>query len=194
MIGRSLPGVDPRGETSLDRYLRFDADRSESDRNLPEVQGFSRSMELRPQFGDDGVRGELTVQSVLRGRTITLEFSSSFNGADQRTTEYRVLQADGRPLPDWLERAGKDIVVGDMPVDLDEIRLKIVAILADGSSTERNIIVDLSTGEIRPAPDQLGWSRPPIFQESFALSSEFTEAQLAFLAEALRDNDTANGR
>jgi VCBS repeat-containing protein len=194
IIGRSLPGVDPRGESSLDRYLRFDAERREIDRSPPEVQGFSRSMELRPQFGDGMARGELTVQSVLRGRTVTLEFNSRFDEGNQHTIEFRVLQADGRPLPDWLRRAGKDIVVGDMPVDLDEIRLKIVAILADGSSAERNIIVDLSTGEIRPAPDQLGWSRPPIFQENFALPSEFTEAQLAFLAEALSDNDTANGR
>ncbi|WP_306222978.1 tandem-95 repeat protein [Bosea beijingensis] len=194
VIGRSLPGVDPRGETSLDRYLRHDAERRAIDRTLPEVQGFSRSMELRPQSGDDAQRGELTVQSVLRGRTITLEFTSRFAEADQRATEYRVLLADGRPLPGWLVRAGKDMVVGDMPIDLDEVRLKIVALLVDGGSAERNIIVDLSTSEIRPAPDQQGWTRPPLFQERFGLPAELTQSQIAFLAEALRHDDLNSNR
>ena len=186
VIGRSLPGVDPRGETSLDRYLGFDANRTGADRGLPEVEGFSLSMLLRPRSGDSAPAGELTAQSVLRSGTLTLEFFSVFANQGQQATEHRVLQADGRPMPDWLRRAGKDILVGTVPVDLDEVRLKVVAILPNGEAAERNIVVDLSTGEIRPAPDQLGWSAPPLFQDRLALPQELTPAQTAMLADALR--------
>jgi len=188
VIGRSLPGVDPRGENGLDRYLRYDPNRTGADRGLPEVEGFSRSMELRPRSGDARPSGgELTAQSVLRTGTLTLEFFSNFPDQNQRATEHRVLQADGSPLPDWLRRVGKDIIVGTVPVDLDEVRLKVVAILTNGEAAERNIVVDLSTGEIRPAPDKLGWSAPPLFQDRFALPHELTAAQVVALAEALRE-------
>ncbi|MCV9937307.1 hypothetical protein OIU35_13165 [Boseaceae bacterium BT-24-1] len=185
--GRSLPGYDPREPSQIERYLSVNPFSNLTDRTLPETQGFILTMALqsRPGAPDPGP-GEMTAQSVLRDRTLTLEFGGRLADPNARIIEYRVLQANGRPLPSWLERAGRDMIVGEVPIDLDEVRLKIIAVLADGQSTERNIAVDQSTGEIRLSPDDLSWSRPPLFQERFAVSHEFSDAEIKILAETLR--------
>ena len=118
---------------------------------VPEgLSGFSLRMSLvEPGLEDSSTRSQIIVESLVRDGILILRFSNSGN-ADGKIIDYRVMQANGAPLPNWLERAGDDLLIGRRPADTDQITLKIIVIYVDGTSEEKSVAVSSASGEIRP--------------------------------------------
>ena len=86
----------------------------------------------------------------MRDRTLIVNLSSTSIPSHSRVVEYRVMQADGRPLPGWLDRVGTQVLMGEHPVDVEVVKLRVIAILSDGTSIERDVEIRTTTGEIQP--------------------------------------------
>jgi len=56
------------------------------------------------------------------------------------------MQADGRALPGWLNRAGPELLVGERPADSERVELRIIAVLSDGTTIERDVVIQTSSG------------------------------------------------
>ena len=66
---------------------------------------------------------------------------------DRDAIEFRVTQADGRALPEWLGATRKGVTIGLAPVGLRFIDLRVQAVTDDGVVAD-TFRVDLPTGVI----------------------------------------------
>ena len=155
---------------------------------LPEpAQGFVLRVPLSDGLGERDPRsGQIVVETTMHDRTIGLHLAARAMPADLRIVDYRLLQANGRPLPGWLDRSARDTFFGTIPPDVREVSLKIVAILNDGRTIERDIRIDLETGEASQVRAAAPAGRPPLFQENFVPPPVLPDADLDALGEALR--------
>ena len=172
--------------SELERYLA-PIPRSPAE-GLPEpVHGFVLRVPIADGLGERGPQsGQILVETTLQGRVLGLHLAARAMPADVRIVDYRVLQSDGRPLPGWLGRSARDMLAGAVPPGTHEVSLKVVAILSTGGTVERDIRIDLQTGEVNEARAATPASRPPLFQENFVPPSALPDADLDALGEALR--------
>jgi hypothetical protein len=100
----------------------------------------------------------------VRDRTLIVNMSGTSIPNHARIAEYRVMQADGRPLPSWLDRAGGQVLIGERPADVEFIKLRVIAILTDGTSIERDVIIQANSGEIKPLNEKRA-EAPALFSD-----------------------------
>ena len=101
----------------------------------------------------------------MREQTLIVQFSGLVSDTAAHVADYRVMQADGKPLPAWLDRVGRDMVAGKWPVDQDTVDLRVTAILSDGESITREVTIQTNTGEIQPREYQCTTERPRSFSD-----------------------------
>lgn len=92
----------------------------------------------------DGERTWFKVDAVFDQSLIYILISTRENGA---AVEFRVTQADGRALPEWLSVTSRGVTIGHAPAGLPFIDLRVQAV-ADGAVVEDTFRVDLFTGTI----------------------------------------------
>jgi hypothetical protein len=91
----------------------------------------------------------LRVLATVRDRALQIEFRA--NAASGKTiADYRFLAGDGAPLPGWLNRVGSGLLLGDLPVDIEVLDLRVHVLYADGTSDTIQVNVDPQTGIVRP--------------------------------------------
>ena len=133
---------------------------------------------------DSGSVAENTTLSVDAAHGILANDSAP---AGESLTRYSVLRADGRPIPDWMSSSGQGLFIGQHPVDVERIDLRIVATFADGSSITRYVSIDTTTGEIKPLKDRhANFDRPKTLSRQFA-SLEHEDFDHRALTAALLD-------
>ena len=110
---------------------------------------------VRMQVGDfseytSGEGGErIVVDTLMRDRIIFVRVSNTLGLSSSGSVEaYTVLQADGRPLPGWVQSADDGLLLVQAPMSGGEIDLRIIATLADGSTIERGVSLDLTNGSV----------------------------------------------
>ena len=124
----------------------------------------------------DGARAEIAFESFVRDGTLILQLSSTALSGRANVVEYRVLQADGRSLPNWLDRAGPDVLIGQRPAGNETINLKVIAILSDGTNIERDVTVQTISGEIQPLKSERRSDVMPMFTDQ--LQTQLTRGLL----------------
>ncbi len=115
-----------------------------------DVQALS-GYSVRLLAGDGGadVSGRIVVDTLMRDRIIFVQVSNTLDQARHgRVESYKVLQSDGRPLPDWVSAADNGTLLVQAPIAGRTLDLRIVATLADGSTIERGILLHLPTGQV----------------------------------------------
>lgn len=127
---------------------------------------------------------QLILDRMVRNGTLIVNLSSTAIEGHPHVTEYRVMRADGQPLPDWLNRAGTDVLLGQRPADVAAVELRIVGILSDGTTIERGVTIQTSTGEIKPLNDR-GANATPLFTEQLQAENNASNAQFDQLLKAL---------
>ena len=113
------------------------------------LTGFS----LRHTFAEDAIgdgKAQVVLESLVRERTLIVRMTSTELPGHPTVVDYRVMQADGRPLPVWLDRVGSQVLMGERPANSEVVSLRVVAILSDGSTIERNVLIQTTSGEIQP--------------------------------------------
>jgi Bacterial Ig domain len=127
--------------------------------------GFSLRFNIGASDISSGDRVSLILESVVRDRTLIVQFTGLVSDTSAHIVEYRVMQADGKPLPAWMERVGKDLVAGKWPVDQDIVDLKVIALLSDGTTITRDVHIQTNTGEIQPLEQQCTREHPRMFSD-----------------------------
>jgi hypothetical protein len=95
-------------------------------------------------------QGQLILETLVRDQTLLVQISNTFALSGKNVSEYRVMQADGRPLPDWLERVGAGLLAGKRPANSETLNLRVIAVLSDGTSETREVTIRTNSGEIQP--------------------------------------------
>jgi VCBS repeat-containing protein len=140
--------------------------------------------------GHDAAGGELghyiVVDAVVREGTIYVQITDNRGpGARDAISEYRVTQADGRALPDWLRIVQKGVLIGERPAGIETIDLAILATTADGEVIEEIVTIDLKTGEVirkdSPAAERTG----SLFSEQLTVELLGPEREATRLLAAL---------
>ena len=125
--------------------------------------------------GDD----QIVIETLVSNQTLYIEIRSDFaSETGKSVSEYRISLADGRPVPDWISVDNRGFVLVESAVDLEELDLKVTAVLDDGSSITQTVQIQAVTGEIeagRSNPD----NRAALFSEQIdiAHSAQDLEAQ-----------------
>lgn len=101
--------------------------------------------------------------------------------------DYSVMQADGKPLPIWLDRAGGDLLIGNRPIDSEELKLRVIARLSDGTTIERHVVIQSVTGEIQPLQLERRADLAPIFTDQLERETRRASVDIDSLAAALAD-------
>ncbi|MCB1521352.1 MAG: tandem-95 repeat protein, partial [Hyphomicrobiaceae bacterium] len=149
------------------------------------LTGFS----LRFQLGADGAGfdgDELVVESLVRERVLILHLGTRFSDFGSRAVEYRVTQSDGRPLPAWLDRVGRDVIVGQRPASVETLQIKVTAVSADGASVTRNVTIEAVTGEIQPLASTNTNVVPNMFSDELHRRNDQGRQDVDTLYRALR--------
>ena len=81
-------------------------------------------------------------------------------------TEYKVLQSDGKPLPSWMQQASKGMLLAEYPAEIQELKLKIIVIFADGTSVNHSVNIQTASGEVISAQDSGNGNNAPTFDEA----------------------------
>ncbi|MEQ1714160.1 MAG: Ig-like domain-containing protein, partial [Hyphomicrobium sp.] len=80
------------------------------------LTGFS----LRHTFAEDAIgdgKAQVVLESLVRERTLIVRMTSTELPGHPTVVDYRVMQADGRPLPVWLDRVGPQVLMGERPAN-----------------------------------------------------------------------------
>ena len=156
-----------------------------NDWNLQSATGFSLRFNITDNCTLAHDRVELVFESMVREHSLVLHFTGIATDPDVEVLEYRVTQADGKPLPFWLDRAGRDAIFGKWPVSVEEIELNVTAILSDGQTISRQIRVQTNSGEIQPIDKQkLGWV-PRTFTDELRMHASSQASEVQKLAAVL---------
>ena len=138
------------------------------------LTGFSLRMDISGQEAAGTQRSEVVLSSLVRDRMLIVQLSSEAHDAGRQVQEYRIMQSDGRPLPDWLDRPGRGLLVGKYPVDLEHLGLRVVIVYTDGSTAERSVVIETMSGEIRAVPGEVAANDAPSFRDQLdALGGRF---------------------
>ena len=195
--GRSLGGIGSIGANGV----IVDTIRADRAREIEQVAGFARSVQNYKLDGLPGfslrsnvpgnlaglsTREQIIVESLVREQTLILQISNTLEAGSKRIIDYRITQADGTPLPTWLDRAGKDLLIGRRAADFDTLKLKIVAIYSDGSTVVEEVKIDTATGEIQPLNGgRQGSVAPALFGDQFRAKPTLSPDQIQSLGRAI---------
>ena len=184
--GATASHMDPRHTNPvwrLENLIEREFGRPESNWNPEGLTGFS----LRYTFASDprlATVAQVVMESMVRERTLIVNLSSTAIPDHAHVIEYRVMQADGRPLPGWLDRAGAQVLIGERPVDVEEIKLRVIAILSDGTTIERSVVIQTMSGEIKPLEDKRA-NVVPLFTDQLRTEATRGDAEFDNLLKAL---------
>jgi large repetitive protein len=188
--GRTTAGSDqlPRSNQpwSLERMIDGPTTRTDSGFDLKGLTGFSLRFNTADGSIPDGIptgSSQIVLQSLVRDGNLIVTLSSIQSPGQASVVDYRVMQADGRPLPAWLDRAGQTLQ-GHRPADSETLKLKIIGILSDGTTIERDVAIQTLSGEIQPLEGSKRADLAPTFSEQLRTYAEapdiaFDRLQLA---------------
>jgi large repetitive protein len=179
--------TDPRTSSPVWQLQHLISERfggSHDNWNPEGLTGFS----LRFTFAADPLspaRAQIVLDSLVRDRTLILNLSSTQIPDHARVVEYRVMQADGRPLPGWLDRVGTNVLMGERPVNVEDVRLRVIALMSDGTTLERDVVIQTSSGEIQPLADGKRADVMPLFTEQLRQFAQADNTEFERLLTAL---------
>lgn len=115
---------------------------------------------------------QIIVDSMVRDELLILQLSNTAGMIGAEVVAYRITMTDGKPLPRWLERAGADLMLGKRPTDVETIQLRIVAVMADGRTVTRDVVVVTQSGEIQPLKLEKRTEFLPLFSDQLMRRAE----------------------
>ena len=153
--------------------------------DLAGLTGFSLHFQLNGGTESSSGGGQLIVETLVRERQLLIQVSNTFAAVGLHVSEYRVFQADGRPLPSWLSTAEGGLVLGEAPPSEETIQLRVIAILDDDSTEERYVTIQTRTGEIQPLAEDQHSELPRLFHEKLGRHTTLAASEIVELARWL---------
>jgi hypothetical protein len=150
------------------------------------LTGFSLRMNLLGSETGSSSSAQIIIESLVRDQTLIIQITNSVPDATKSVQEYRISQANGQPLPNWLDRAGKSLVIGQRPPNIDRLDLSVTVIYTDGSFEEKAVQIDTKSGDIKLLELKQEANLNRTFSEQFTVKSPATEQEVTDLAEILK--------
>ena len=150
------------------------------------LPGFSLRNNVPGNLAGLGMREQIIIESLVRDRTLILQITNTLTPGDKRIIDYRVTRADGTALPAWLDRVGKDLLIGEHAPDEEVINLRVEAIYSDGSTAVEEVTIQTSTGEIQPLKNiQKDATPPALFKDQLKARPTLSTGQIENLGRAI---------
>ncbi len=150
------------------------------------LTGFSLRMNLLGSETGSSSSAQIIIESLVRDQTLIIQITNSVPDATKSVQKYRISQANGQPLPNWLDRAGKSLVIGQRPPNIDRLDLSVTVIYTDGSFEEKAVQIDTKSGDIKLLELKQEANLNRTFSEQFTVKSPATEQEVTDLAEMLK--------
>ena len=194
---RSLNGVgslttsDPIADTidaarANDILTNAGFDRGFQEYRIDGLPGFSFRNNVPGNLGGLGPREQILIESLVRNNTLIVQITNSIEPGSKRIVDYRLTQPDGTPLPDWMDRAGKDLLIGRRAANLDQLQLRIEAVYSDSTVVIEEVKIDTATGEIQPLKvGRKGALAPRLFGDQFHAPAMLSPDQIRTLGRAI---------
>ena len=154
--------------------------------NIDGLPGFSLRNNVPGNLVGLGMREQIIIESLVRDRTLILQITNTLTPGDKRIVDYRVTRADGTALPAWLDRVGKDLLIGEHAPDEEVINLRVEAVYSDGSTAVEEVRIQTSTGEIQPLKNiQKDATPPALFKDQLKARPTLSTGQIESLGRAI---------
>ena len=179
--------IDPRDTSPVWRLQNLISERFSHQTETWNPEGLT-GFSLRYTFAADPLstaRGQIVLDSMVRDRQLIVNLSHTGIPDHATVVEYRVMQADGRPLPGWLDNSGQNVLMGEHPVDVEVIKLRVIAIMSDGATIERDVVIQTNSGEIQPLKETKRSDATPLFSDQLTTFAERDQAEFDRLLKAL---------
>ncbi len=125
------------------------------------------------------------IETFVRDRVLVVSLMLDDQTSDDKV-EWKVQRADGRPLPDWLDFVGGDVLMGERAADEEQIDLRVTAVLRDGTLIVNEVRIQTSTGEVQPIKlGKAGSIAPSLYWDRLDAGSLLKEAEVRGLAQRL---------
>ncbi|HPG89017.1 MAG TPA: hypothetical protein PLD46_05155, partial [Hyphomicrobium sp.] len=150
------------------------------------LPGFSLRNNVPGNLGGLSAREQVVIESLVRQETLIIQISNTVESGVKRIVDYRITQIDGKPLPSWLDRAAKDLLIGRREAGVESIDLKVEAIYSDQTVVVEKVRIDAATGEIK-ALKAADASVPAarLFNDQFNAPSQLTPDEILDLGRAI---------
>ncbi len=120
--------------------------------DLHGLTGFSLRMDLANPGNSGRTDPQIVIETLVREETLIIQLSSRASSGTNSIADYKVMSADGSPLPTWLDPVNRDLIVGRRPADVEDLLLRIIVVHTDGRTEARNVQIETVSGEIKPLP------------------------------------------
>jgi large repetitive protein len=172
---------------SLERMIDGPTSRADGGFDVKGLTGFSLRFNTADGSVPDGIAtgsAQIILDSYVRNGNLIVTMSAAEIPGQAKVVDYRVMQADGRPLPAWLDRAGQTLQ-GHRPADAETLKLKVIGILSDGTTVERDVVIQTISGEIQPLAGAKRADLAPLFSDQLRTYAEAPDAAFDRLQLAL---------
>jgi hypothetical protein len=150
------------------------------------LTGFSLRMGLLGRDLGGSERSEIIIETLVRERTLVVQISDALSDPARKVLEYRVMQANGEPLPAWLNRLRGGMFVGERPADVEMLKLRVTVIYSDGSTETKYFEIETVSGELKPLKAGRGAGLAVPFHEQFAVTEPSAADAIEELVELLK--------
>ncbi len=149
------------------------------------MTGFSLRYGAPGTLGGSAESEVLVVESLVRQRTLMINAQALGRISGQAITEFRFVQANGKPLPSWLDEASDGFLIGERPVNVERIEIRVIAVLEDGTTIEKDVVIDTVAGDVKPLASSQRTELPAMFSKQFAAATKLNGAEVEALARVL---------
>ena len=175
-----------RVERARDIMWQAGFDREFQEYEIEGLPGFSLRNNVPGNLGGLSAREQVVIESLVRQETLIIQISNTVEAGVKRIVDYRISQIDGTPLPGWLNRAAKDLLIGRREAGVEYIDLKVEAVYSDQSVVVENVRIETATGEIKPLKTaDSGTPAPRLFGDQFHAPSQLTPDEIDGLGRAI---------
>ncbi|MEQ1670697.1 MAG: Ig-like domain-containing protein, partial [Hyphomicrobium sp.] len=175
-----------RAERAHEILLNAGFDRGFQEYRIEGLPGFSLRNNVPGNLGGLSAREQVIIESLVRDDTLIIQISNTLESGNKRIVEYRVIQSNGAPLPEWLDRAGRDLLIGRRDANTESLSLKVEAVYSDGTVVVEEVKIDTATGEISPLKTgRQGSLAPRMFADQFHAPSLLSLDQIEHLGRAI---------
>ncbi|MGI9422698.1 MAG: cadherin-like domain-containing protein, partial [Hyphomicrobiaceae bacterium] len=149
------------------------------------LTGFSLRMGLTDDFAGTSDKAQVIIETMVRDKVLIIQLSNTLDQAERKVVEFRVTQADGRPLPQWLDRIDRGTLMGERPADLEQVGLRVTVVYNDGTNDTRTVEIQTHSGEIQPVLEQRAPHAPKLFDDQFNPTEIPADGSLEALSDLL---------
>lgn len=148
-IGEVIENADRLRSSAIEAQTTFGAAIDGVD--LKPRSGFSLRLNVDgfTAHNNETVVGQIMVETLSIDEVIFIRISDTLGrSTNDAIVGYRVLQADGRPLPDWVRQVDGGLLLIEVPAGELNLDLKLTTVSESGEMIKRVFSVELKTGEV----------------------------------------------